>query len=244
MKELEPFRPMTPRVWILARLVYVVVRFVCATLRLRIEREEEAERLIREHKGAILVTWHGRTLMAVNRWRGKGYRALISMSRDGDFLSEVFRLFGFKVIRGSTGRRAVLATREVLTALENGEVLVMTPDGPRGPTHVVQSGVVYFAQRSGKPIIVGGLAAYPRKLMRSWDSYMVPMPFARARWIYSDPIFVSKDEDIEAACHRVGAMITALERQAEDALGIPENERIPEAEPPESEVQQREASGV
>lgn len=235
---------MTPRVWILARLVYVVVRFVCATLRLRIEGEEEAERLIREHKGAILVTWHGRTLMAVNRWKGKGYRALISMSRDGDFLSEVFRLFGFKVIRGSTGRRAVLATREVLTALENGEVLVMTPDGPRGPTHVVQSGVVYFAQRSGKPIIVGGLAAYPRKLMRSWDSYMVPMPFARARWIYSDPIFVSKDEDIEAACRRVGAAITALERQAEDALGIPENERIPEAEPPESEVQQREVSGV
>jgi lysophospholipid acyltransferase (LPLAT)-like uncharacterized protein len=244
VKELEQFRPMTPRVWFLARLAYVVVRFVCVTLRLRIEREEEVERLIREHKGAIVVTWHGRTLMAVNRWRGKGYHALISMSRDGDFLSEVFRLFGFKVIRGSTGRRAVLATREALTALENGGVLVMTPDGPRGPTHVVQSGVVYFAQRSGKPIIMGGLAAYPRKLMRSWDSYMVPLPFARARWIYGAPIFVGKDEDVDDACRRVAAAITALERQAEDALGIPESERVPEPEPPKSDAQPLEATGV
>jgi lysophospholipid acyltransferase (LPLAT)-like uncharacterized protein len=232
VKELEQFRPMTPRVWILARLAYLVVRLVCMTLRLRVVGEEQTNRLIRENNGAILATWHGRTLMAVNRWRGSGYHALISMSRDGDFMTEIFRLFGFRVTRGSTGRRAVLATREMLTALENGGVLIMTPDGPRGPTHVAQPGIVYFAQRSGKPIIVGGLAAYPRKLMRSWDRYMIPLPFARAMWIYGDPIFVAPDEDVDAACRRVEAAITALERQAEDALGVPENERVREPERP------------
>jgi lysophospholipid acyltransferase (LPLAT)-like uncharacterized protein len=231
VKELEQFRPMTPRVWLIARLMYAVVRLVCSTLRFRIEREEEIERVIREYNGAIFVTWHGRTLMAINHWRGRGYHALISMSRDGDIMNETFRLFGFKVIRGSTGRRAVIATREALTALEKGDVLVMTPDGPRGPTHVVQSGVVYFAQKSGKPIIAGGLSAYPRKLMRSWDRYMIPLPFSRARWVYGDPIFVSPDEDVEDACRRVGEIISSLERAAEDACGVPESERVPEPEP-------------
>jgi lysophospholipid acyltransferase (LPLAT)-like uncharacterized protein len=231
VKELEQFRPMTPRVWILARLTYVLVRLLCSTLRLKIENEERTHQAIRDNNGGILITWHGRTFMAVNRWRGSGYHGLISMSRDGDFLAEVFRLFGFHIVRGSTGRRAVLATREMLTALENGGILIMTPDGPRGPSHVVQPGVVYFAQKSGKPIIPGGLSAYPRKLMRSWDRYMIPMPFARARWIYGEPIFVGPDDDVEATCRRVEAAIIAVESAAEDACGVPESERVPEPEP-------------
>jgi lysophospholipid acyltransferase (LPLAT)-like uncharacterized protein len=223
---------MTPRVWFLARFARVVVGLLCTSLRLRTNREAEAnvEAAIREHGGAILVTWHGRTLMAVHRFRRRGYYALISMSRDGDFMTETFRLFGFKVIRGSTGRRGVLATRETLTALENGNVLVLTPDGPRGPSHVVQPGTVYFAQRSGKPIIPAGLAAYPRKLMRSWDSYMIPKPFARAVWIYGAPIFVAPDENLDAACRRVEEALKALEREAEETVGVPEAERVPEAE--------------
>ncbi len=215
MKEAEVQRPVTFKTRLLARLIYGAVRAICVTVRLRIVGEETCKALIAQHNGAIFVTWHGRTLLPINHFRRRGYWALISMSRDGDLQSENFRLFGFRVVRGSTGRRGVSATREVLAALEAGGVLAFTPDGPRGPSQKVQAGVVYFAQRSGKPIIPTGISAYPRWQISTWDRYLVPKPFSKARWIYGEPIFVAPGDDLSEAARRVENSINAVEAEAE-----------------------------
>ena len=109
----------------------------------------------------------------------------------------------------------VAGTREALAILRRGEVIAFTPDGPRGPSHQVQAGVVYFAQRSGKPIVPVGISASPRWLIDSWDHFLVPKPFARACWIYGEPLYIAPDEDMEAACLRVTEAMNALEERAE-----------------------------
>jgi lysophospholipid acyltransferase (LPLAT)-like uncharacterized protein len=227
VKEVEQERPLTFKTWLLARVVGVLVRLFCGTLRLTIDREDECERLIREHNGAIFVTWHGRTMIPIHHWyrTRRPYHVLVSLSRDGDFLSELFRVFGMKVIRGSTGRRGVMATRAALAALDSGSVLGFTPDGPRGPSGVAQPGAVYFAQRSGRPIIPAGISAYPRWFTRSWDRFLIPRPFARARWVYGDPIFVGPNDDLEEACRRVTEAIRDLELRAEQAV-VPEGAEV------------------
>jgi hypothetical protein len=218
VKEAEKPRPPTLKTRLLAALIVGSVRLLCATLRFRIEREAETEALLKR-EGGMLVTWHGRTLVPINHFRGRGsFWMLVSLSRDGNLQAEIFRRNGYNVIRGSTGRRGVAATREVLAALEKGGILAFTPDGPRGPTHVVQPGVVYFAQRSGKPIIPTGVSAYPRWLLGTWDNFLVPKPFARAHWVYGEPIYIAPDEDLEAACARVGAAMDAVEAKAEAAV--------------------------
>lgn len=220
MKKVEQERPVTAKTRFAGWLISSVVRLLCASVRLTVEREAEVEALIREHGGVLFVTWHGRTLLPVGRFRGRGYWALISLSKDGDLQAENFRRLGWRVVRGSTGRRAVLATKQILAALaEPGAVLAFTPDGPRGPSRVVQPGVVYFARKSGKPIVPAGIAAGPRWLMKSWDSYMVPKPFSRGAWLYGDPIFVAPGDDDDEVCRRVGAAIDALEAEAERRVG-------------------------
>lgn len=220
MKEVEQPRPVTFKTWITARVLGWLVRLCCATVRLTIDREDDCERIIRENGGAIFVTWHGRTMLPIYHWfrTRRFYHVLVSLSRDGDLLSELFRSFRMKVIRGSTGRRGVMATREALAALDSGSVLGFTPDGPRGPAGIVQPGAVYFAQRSGKPIIPAGISAYPRWMTHSWDKFLIPKPFARARWVYGEPIFIGKDDNLEDACRRVTEAIAALERKAEQAV--------------------------
>lgn len=208
-------RPMTFKTRLLSFLIDHGVRFICATLRMRYINDEDTARVIAESGGGIFVTWHGRTLIPVNRFRNRGYWALISLSRDGDLQAENFRRFGFRIIRGSTGRRGVAATREVLAALEAGGSLAFTPDGPRGPSQKVQPGVVYFAQRSGKPIIPTGISAWPRRNLRSWDRFLIPLPFARAIWVSGDPIFVGPADDLDEAVRRVEAAINAVETEAE-----------------------------
>ena len=209
---------------LLAALIGTLVRAVCVTVRTRTINEPVLTRALAEApagRGAILVTWHGRTLLPVYHFRGRGYWALISLSRDGQLQAENFRRFGFRIIRGSTGRRGVSATREVITALKAGGVLAFTPDGPRGPSHAAQPGVAYFAQRTGCPIIPIGIAAHPRWLARSWDRYLIPKPFARACWVVADPIHVAPDQNLDEAARQIEAALNAAETEAERQVGAP-----------------------
>ncbi|MCC6730794.1 MAG: lysophospholipid acyltransferase family protein [Chthonomonadales bacterium] len=215
----SPRPPRKPAV--IGLIVWALARFIGLTLRVRYigrERMEEAAR-----KGCILVTWHGRTLIAANTLRGRGFWALISLSRDGEIQNHIFRRFGFQTIRGSTGRGGVRAALQLARAVQEGGVLAFTPDGPRGPTHRVQEGTIFLAQRSGKPIVPIGCSARPRKLMGSWDSYMVPLPFARAEVVFGPPIAVPAElteEGRRAAAEQVERALNDCERQAEEALGF------------------------
>src|ERR1043166_5862425 len=88
----------------LGRLVYWIARLIGKTLRIHCENMEG---LIPGGKGAILVTWHGRTMIPANLLRNRGYWALISLSRDGEMQKNIFERFGYQIIRGSTGRGGI-----------------------------------------------------------------------------------------------------------------------------------------
>ena len=205
-------------------LVYWFVRLLTLTVRLRVVGEDRVQALQDAGSGMILVTWHGRTILPVSRFRKRGYWAIISTSRDGEYQNQLYKRFGWQTVRGSTSARgAVQAALAVTKQLKKGATLAFTPDGPRGPSHVVQPGAIFLAQKSGAPIIPAGISAYPRKLLRSWDSYLIPRPFSRAVWIYGDPIYIPADAKSEEAqklwADRIGAAIDALERQAEREVG-------------------------
>ena len=206
-------------------LVYWLVRLIIPTLRLRVIGEERVREIQQEGKGIILLTWHGRTIIPICRFRKRGYWAMISTSRDGEYQNRIFQRFGWQTVRGSTSARgAVQAALTITKQLKRGGTLAHTPDGPRGPIHIVQPGAIFLAQKSGSPIIPVGISAYPRKLAPAWDQYMIPMPFARAVWIYGDPIHIpadaKSDEDQQLWCDRVGTEIVALEAQAEREAGV------------------------
>lgn len=205
-------------------LAYWLVRLLIPTLRLRVIGEDRVREMQEAGKGVILLTWHGRTIIPICRFRKRGYWAMISTSRDGEYQNRIFHRFGWQTVRGSTSARgAVQAALTIARQLKAGGTLAHTPDGPRGPIHVVQPGAIFLAQKSGSPVFPVGISAYPRKLARAWDRYMIPMPFARAVWIYGDPIFIppdaKSDEQQQLWCERIGAAIEALEAQAEREVG-------------------------
>ncbi len=196
-----------------------LVKMIFATLRLKLENMEG---LVPGGRGAILVTWHGRTLIPAALLRNRSYWALVSLSRDGDLQTEIFQRFGYQIVRGSTGRGGVRGALQMARKVREGGVLSFTPDGPRGPSHKVQAGVILMAQKSGAPIIPVGISASWRYLVRSWDSYMVPLPFARAWFIVGEPIFVPADlteGEREAIATRLELAVNCVEREAERRCG-------------------------
>ncbi len=212
------------KLYFIPLLAYWIARLLSATLRVRMVGEEHLRAAQEAGKGVILVSWHGRTFMPITRYRNKGYWAIVSTSRDGEYQNRLFQRFGIKTVRGSTSARGAIQSVLTLTKhLKAGATAAFTPDGPRGPSHVVQPGAIFLAQKSGSPIIPAGISAYPRKLMRAWDRYMIPLPFSRVVWIYGEPITIPADarseEDQRLWAERVGAAITALEEQAEREVG-------------------------
>jgi lysophospholipid acyltransferase (LPLAT)-like uncharacterized protein len=180
------------RPYVLAPLIYALVRVIGLTLRIE---TRGFERIAQSPGSRIMAGWHGRTLVAALFFRGQGLVTIISQSKDGEMQDRIFRWFGFRTIRGSTGRGGVTALRESIEALRQGAVMAFTPDGPRGPSGVVQQGIMLMAKKSGAALVPVGVAADRRWLAPTWDRYMVPKPFAKCLMVFGDPVSLSPDVD-------------------------------------------------
>lgn len=202
----------------LGRLGYALARGLGRTVRLYVEGWAPIEQHLREGTGAVMVSWHGRTLIPANFMRGRGVLAMISLSRDGDIQNEIFTRFGFRTLRGSTSRGGVRAALEAAREVRKGAVLAFTPDGPRGPSGKFQPGALLIAQKAGAPIYPAGVSAYPRVLLPTWDRYLIPLPFAKAAFLIGAPVWVPPDADKDDFAHlaeRLEQAINELESRAE-----------------------------
>jgi lysophospholipid acyltransferase (LPLAT)-like uncharacterized protein len=207
---------------VLGTIVWSVARLVGKTLRIRVENWGVVQERINNGQGAVLVSWHGRTFVPANQFCGKKFITLISVSRDGEIQNVIFTRFGFKTIRGSTKRQGVRAALEAARDVRNGGILAFTPDGPRGPTHKVQPGALFIAQKSGCPVIPVGVSAYPRIQISTWDRYLIPLAFARACMIIGDPIVIPPDADeetLQLLTNHIEHNISSLELEAEKRTG-------------------------
>ena len=76
--------------------------------------------------------WHGRLMMMGSNWNKKlKVFMLISRHPDGKLISQIVARLGYFVLEGSTKREGFKATRQMLKVLKDGNVVGITPDGPR-----------------------------------------------------------------------------------------------------------------
>ena len=114
---------------------------------------EPVDQLYQEGRNIILAFWHGQQLMIPLGYRGPHPEILISQHRDGEIIYRIIKRFGFGAVRGSTTKGGHRALRQLIRLGRQGVDLVITPDGPKGPRHCVQPGIVALAKFTGLPII-------------------------------------------------------------------------------------------
>ncbi|HLK17178.1 MAG TPA: lysophospholipid acyltransferase family protein [Fimbriimonadaceae bacterium] len=210
-------------------LIYRIATAIGSTLRYKLVGEERIDL----RQPAIYLMWHGRTFVPGQFHRGRGVYVIISHSRDGEMQNRIFQRLGYKVIRGSTGRGGERALVESIRVLRAGNSMAITPDGPRGPSGVVQKGVMIMAKKSGVPLIPVGASAKHRKLFRSWDRYMVPWPFSLCSMVAGETFTVPADADddqIEQIRRAVEKEMHRLQAEAEQVLGHQPDCPLPEKE--------------
>jgi lysophospholipid acyltransferase (LPLAT)-like uncharacterized protein len=145
----------------------------------------------------IFAFWHARLLPLVYTHRGRGVAVLVSRHRDGEWIARIIEALGFVTARGSSTRGGEEGLREMLQWAERGHLLAITPDGPRGPRERVKPGLVLLARRTGWPVVPVATSGVPSRVLRSWDRFRIPLPFARTVVAYGAPIQVPRDLDDE-----------------------------------------------
>lgn len=168
-------------------------------------------------KPFIFALWHGQLLPLLWHHRRQGISLVISEHRDGERIARVATGLGYNLVRGSSTRGGGRALIQLSRVLESGKEAAITPDGPKGPARSVAQGVLVAAQRSGAAILPIAASADSAWRAKSWDSFLVPKPFARVTVAYSAPITIP-DGTSDAALQRteeVKAGIEIAERDAE-----------------------------
>lgn len=107
--------------------------------------------------------------------------ALVSPSKDGDYLTSVLEKWEYTVVRGSSSKKGMEALEEAIATINNGSSnrIVITPDGPRGPAEVMKRGTFIASKELGLPLMflrINYRSSY--KLTKSWDTFEIPLPFS------------------------------------------------------------------
>ncbi|KPP81669.1 MAG: hypothetical protein HLUCCA04_07665 [Oceanicaulis sp. HLUCCA04] len=214
------------------------------TTRWEVRRADAMREIAARGGGAIGAFWHGRLLMSIALWpkRTQQPAILVSRSVDGDIIARAAAHHKVAGIRGSTRKRrrdgtlddkgAMSAYRAMVRHIQDGGVMAITPDGPKGPRMRVTPGALRLAEATGAPLLAVTWSIRSRKVFNSWDRFVLPFPFSRGVIIWSEPYHMPQNptaEDREAARLWLEETLIALTHEADLACGVDPVEPAPPA---------------
>lgn len=177
-----------PFLFVLGWTVRAAISLLYATLRVEYRGLKNIP-----NKGIIALWHHSLTLAPLipKYLRDQVFTMVVSKSRDGQFLSAYLRTYpNIRIIQvGHQTRHAALL--QMVGELEKNRVVMITPDGPRGPAFRVKPGVCFSAQQTGSPIIPMQWQASKVFTFNTWDKIRLPRPFAKIIITLKDPIYPS-----------------------------------------------------
>lgn len=177
----------------------VALRGLGATWRVRRTNTAAVDAWLDGGGRCIYALWHCRMLPCIYAYRDLGVAALVSRSKDGELITGVIERLGYVAARGSSTRGGQEGFQDLVRFAAAGRSLTITPDGPRGPKEVVKPGLVRLASLTGLKVLPVASASRGAWVMRSWDGFRVPRPFARVLVAYGEPLEVPGGLDEAAA---------------------------------------------
>lgn len=181
--------------WFGPWLAYWVIKLLGWTMRFEVVNPHVQKSFVEKGIPFIGAFWHDRLLMMPWGYEGKRLSFLVSPHRDGLIIGRSLKKFGLEPIYGSSHKGGSAALKEMMKALQKGSDVAIVPDGPRGPRHRLQFGVIELARRTGHPILPLSFSASRKKFFNTWDRFLLPYPFSKGVFVWGEPIYVDPNGD-------------------------------------------------
>ncbi|MGF1544061.1 MAG: lysophospholipid acyltransferase family protein [Parvularculaceae bacterium] len=230
-----------------SRAIGLYIRFVAATSRWTIEGRGHVDALDAAGRKIVFAFWHERLLMVplLRRETERPVYMLISAHRDGEIIANAVAPFGIEFIRGSAAnpkksfknKSGAPALARMIAALDDGAIVGVKPDGPRGPARRAQLGVARRAAMTGAAIVPCAYAASRGRRLRTWDRFFLAAPFSRGAFVAGRPLEPAPtDADaatlkaaaqaltdaLDATTARADALVAPAARRAKGPNGVAE----------------------
>ena len=221
--KLTALHPLATR--IAAWFIYSYMRLVGSTSQVTLSGQSHWDQHVMKGRN-IISFWHNRLFftcyyysMQAKKQDSPPGSILISMSRDGDYGAALVKLFKQSTVRGSSSRGGRRAVRELSEQLAQGYNIALTPDGPRGPREKAQKGAIRMGQLTGAPILPVSYDARRRCIFnKSWDHFILPLPFNRIHIAFGSPIEVdpnAQSPELEKARQELERALLDLGKQCQ-----------------------------
>ncbi|MDR1173250.1 MAG: DUF374 domain-containing protein [Puniceicoccales bacterium] len=167
---------------ILAPIVVFILRLYWSTLGVKLTAE--CQKVVDTIQGpTVFAFWHNNLFAAYKLYRllkkRHGVYALVSPSRDGAWLAEMFSRLGLETIRGSSNRNGLFAMDNISEKLTEGAFVAITPDGPRGPACKFKRGTAMVAKAAKANLVLVAVKYSHYFTLPTWDRFKVPYPFSK-----------------------------------------------------------------
>jgi lysophospholipid acyltransferase (LPLAT)-like uncharacterized protein len=202
-------------IWIklLKKMAWLLIEAIVFSSRVRISGPENIAGLQDRDLPLIYIFWHRHILFVIHQFKGTGARPLISLSSDGELVAAVAEEFGMKPIRGSSSRGGARAFLQMVRGVqkENARVLI-TADGPKGPARRIKAGTVQLAAKTGAYVIpISWSGSRVKILEKSWDRFLIPLPFGKIHFAYGEPLRIDGSDDLQEAADLLASKLDQLE---------------------------------
>ncbi|MCX8054135.1 MAG: lysophospholipid acyltransferase family protein [Ignavibacteria bacterium] len=184
------------------KILHRLIALVSSTWRIKVIGECE-------ETPAVFAFWHGEMLPI---WKYFSQKievkfAIVSLSKDGQILAELLEKWNYFLIRGSSSKNSKDVLEKATELAKNASIFI-TPDGPRGPARKFKNGAAIIAYRSEVPLyLVRAFISGKIIFKKSWDKFILPLPFSKIRIVISEKYYIPK----ELTREEVSEMITKIE---------------------------------
>ncbi len=195
----------------------VLLRFVLFTCRVEIRGLEKF--MLNALLGpTVAVAWHNRIPLFSYALRKTVLNtlpvtALISKSGDADMLGAIIqRQKNVQFIRVAHDAR-LKALREITRTVKTEKrLLLVTPDGPRGPRYQCKPGALMAAEMTGAKVMAVTWSASRFFQLGSWDKMLIPLPFSKVIISLSEPLDVGTEGTLEERTAKLDELLREHDR--------------------------------
>ena len=179
---------------ILVSVAVIYIYFVKITSKINIENDIPQAYWEKE-KPFILAFWHSQLMMVSFSWSyKKKLNILASGHNDGRFGAKIGNYFRLKNIPTYNDNKKI-SLKPIFKLLKSKEYLGITPDGPRGPKEKVAQGIIKIAKSTNIPIIPIGFWSSRNFNLKSWDSFLITLPFSKCNFVWGEALTIPKNLD-------------------------------------------------
>ena len=204
--------------YLASKLGWLLIIALGKTLFIKEKKRYYLDRLNKNKEKYIFTLWHGRMFVPIYVMRGKKICPMISLHSDGEMIARTVMKLGYQTVRGSSTRGGKQAFHDLVNKVKQGTVGAMIPDGPTGPVHKLKPGTLFIAQQAGAYLLPMTFSAQKNKVFKSWDKFLLPMPFSKVLVLYGKPIQVperASSRDLVNIKNDFEQQMNLLERQAD-----------------------------